>query len=305
MEQIFKGTNPILIAGATATGKSAFGIELAQKYNGIIINADALQVYRQWEILTARPSSIEVSKCPHSLYGHINVGDNYSTGHWLKDIKKELCKAKEQGLRPILLGGTGLYFHLLLNGIAEVPNISALVKSEADKIEQNEGKGTFADRLRKLDRKILSRIDDKNPVRTRRAWEVITQTGKSLADWQDETPVPFLNLKDCVPINLICDTNLLNNRIQNRFNIMMEKGALHECEIILKLGLWNEEHPSCKAIGAKELVSHIQNGADLNNAVNKAIIQTRQYAKRQRTWFRSKMSQWHKIDIKNIKNYIK
>ena len=155
MEQIFKGNKPILIAGATATGKSAFGIELAQKYNGIIINADSLQIYKQWRILTARPDNSEIKKCPHSLYGHINIGNKYSSGHWLRDVRQELIKAKEKGLRPILLGGTGLYFQLLLNGIAEVPDISSLVKLKADKIEQNEGKSAFAKKLIKLDKKIL------------------------------------------------------------------------------------------------------------------------------------------------------
>jgi len=304
LEQIFKGNKPILIAGATATGKSAFGIELAQKYNGIIINADSLQIYKQWRILTARPDNSEIKKCPHSLYGHINIGNKYSSGHWLRDVRQELIKAKEKGLRPILLGGTGLYFQLLLNGIAEVPDISSLVKFKADKIEQNEGKSAFAKKLIKLDKKILDRIDNRNPVRTRRAWEVITQTGKSLADWQDDTPAPLINFNECIPVNLISDTNWLNNRIEKRFNIMMEKGALDECKNILKLDLWNSDHPSCKAIGAKELISHIQNGDDLNTSVEKAIIQTRQYAKRQRTWFRSKMSNWHKIDVKNIYKYI-
>jgi tRNA dimethylallyltransferase len=185
-----------------------------------------------------------------------------------------------------------------------VPDISILVKLEADKIEQNEGKNAFAKKLIKLDKKILERIDNRNPVRTRRAWEVITQTGKSLADWQDDTPAPLINFSECIPVNLISDTHWLNNRIKKRFNIMMEKGALDECKNILKLDLWNADHPSCKAIGAKELISHIQNGDDLNTSVEKAIIQTHQYAKRQRTWFRSKMSNWHKIDVKNIYNYI-
>ena len=305
MKQFFKDSKPILIAGATATGKSAFGIELAKKYNGLIINADSLQIYKQWKILTARPDENEINKCPHSLYGHINIGNKYSTGHWLKEIKKELSKSKKEGLRPIIIGGTGLYFQLLLNGIAEIPDISAEIKLEADQLEQAKGKAIFAKKLMQIDNRILDRIDLKNPVRTRRAWEVISETGKSLADWQDATPLPLLNFNKCIPINLVCNTTWLNDRIDKRFNMMMEKGALKECESILKLGLWDEQHPSCKAIGAKELISHLQNGDNLKDAISLAIIQTRQYAKRQRTWFRSKMSQLHKIDVESIHKYIR
>ena len=305
MKHFFKGSKPILIAGATATGKSTFGIELAKKYNGLIINADSLQIYKQWKILTARPDDSEINKCPHTLYGHINIGDKYSAGHWLKEIKKELSKSKKEGLRPIIIGGTGLYFQLLLNGIAEIPDISNEIRLEADQLEQTKGKAIFAKELIQIDKRILDRIDLKNPVRTRRAWEVISETGKSLADWQDATPAPLLSLDKCIPINLVSNTNWLNNRIDKRFNIMMERGALKECENILKLGLWDEHHPSCKAIGAKELISHLQNGDNLKDAISLAIIQTRQYAKRQRTWFRSKMSQWHKIDVESIHEYIR
>ena len=218
----------------------------------------------------------------------------------MKEVKKELNKSKKEGLRPIIIGGTGLYFQLLLNGIAEIPDISAEIKLEADQLEQAKGKAIFAKKLMQIDNKILDRIDLKNPVRTRRAWEVISETGKSLADWQDATPLPLLNFNECIPINLVCNTTWLNDRIDKRFNMMMEKGALKECESILKLGLWDEQHPSCKAIGAKELISHLQNGDNLKDAISLAIIQTRQYAKRQRTWFRSKMSQWHKIDVESI-----
>ena len=304
MEQIFKNNKPILIAGATASGKSELGIKLAQKYNGVIINADALQIYKQWKILSARPDDIEITKCPHSLYGHINIGNKYSSGHWLKDVKLELNKAHDDGLRPILLGGTGLYFQLLLNGIADVPVISDKVKSEADKIEQSEGKQEFSKILQDLDKKIIKRIDIKNPVRTRRAWEVITETGKSLADWQDETPAPIINFDDCIPLNLICDTVWLNNRIDKRFEIMIKNGAIEECKKVLELGLWEENHPSCKAIGAKELISHIVNGDDIKIAIQEAKTQTRQYAKRQRTWFRSKMKKWLKIEASEIQHNI-
>ena len=295
----------ILISGPTASGKSNFAIKVAKKVNGEIINADSMQVYKKIKILTARPNKEEQKNIKHHLYGVIDLNKNFSTGQWLKltiDLINNIRKRKKV---PILVGGTGLYFQLLLNGIAEIPDISTEIRLEADQLEQTKGKAIFAKELIQIDNRILDRIDLKNPVRTRRAWEVISETGKSLADWQDATPAPLLSLDKCIPINLVSNTNWLNNRIDKRFNIMMEKGALKECENILKLGLWDEHHPSCKAIGAKELISHLQNGDNLKDAISLAIIQTRQYAKRQRTWFRSKMLQWHKIDVESIHKYIR
>ena len=300
MKTNFDGEKPILIAGPTASGKSALAIKLAHKYNGVIINADALQVYKQWKILTARPNSFEISQCPHSLYGHIDIGTPYSSGHWLKDIRKALVKAKEQGLRPIIIGGTGLYFQILTQGIAEIPDISIEIKDQAEQMQTEKGKHVFRKQLEILDSKILNRIDLQNPVRTRRAWEVLIQTGKSLAIWQDETPTPLLAVNNCIPVKLDCDTEWLNKRIEKRFDIMIGLGALEECHEVLLSGLWDENHPSCKAIGAKELVGHIKQKNTLEIAINKSKIQTRQYAKRQRTWFRSKMLQWNSIEIDKI-----
>lgn len=296
----FDDPKPILIAGPTASGKSALGIDLAQKYGGVVINADALQVYRQWQILTARPDASETSACPHVLYGHVDVGAPYSSGHWLRDVRDAVAEATQQGLRPIILGGTGLYFQVLTRGIAEIPAISSDVKRRADEIETDQGKQAFADLLARLDPKILERIDVQNPVRTRRAWEVMSQTGKSLADWQDETPPPLMRRDDCTAINLVCDTEWLNERIARRFDMMIDAGALAECQRVLDAGLWDPNHPSCKAIGAKELIGHLVNGDDLDVAIEDAKIQTRQYAKRQRTWFRSKMSDWHQLSADRI-----
>ncbi len=300
MEIDFDNAKPILIAGPTASGKSALGITLAQKYNGVVINADALQIYRQWHILTARPDDSETTQCPHLMYGHVDIGTPYSVGHWINDLRICLQNVAAQGLRPIILGGTGLYFQMLTQGIAAVPDIPDTVKSQAEVIEETNGKHAFAQILAQSDPKTLSRIDAQNPVRTRRAWEVLTATGKGLSDWQDDTPPPLLNIDDTIPVQLVCDTDWLNARIARRFDLMIDAGALDECRAVLNAGLWDEAHPSCKAIGAKELIGHIQNGDDLDHAVELAKIQTRRYAKRQRTWFRSKMSNWHALQIDNV-----
>ncbi len=297
MEIDFNNSKPILIAGPTASGKSALGIDLAQRFNGVVINADALQVYSQWHVLTARPSAEEIELCPHRMYGHIDIGAPYSAGHWLADVRKALVAAAEDGLRPIILGGTGLYFQLLTNGIAEIPEIPSEIKHQADIIEKTDGKHAFAALLRELDPNTLLRIDHLNPVRTRRAWEVIAATGKGLSRWQEETPPPLLEIEECIGVNLVSEADWLNERIERRFDNMIDAGALGECQSVLDAGLWDESHPSCKAIGAKELVAHITNGTDLDIAISEAKTQTRRYAKRQRTWFRSKMSNWNSVHI--------
>ena len=296
----FDSNKPILIAGPTASGKSALGLKLAREFNGVIINADALQVYRQWQILTARPDDTETKQCPHWLYGHIDIGTPYSSGHWLNDVRSCLAEAKSQGLRPIILGGTGLYFQLLTHGIADIPAVTDEVKAEADVLENTKGKDIFAQYLQDIDPDTYARIDVQNPVRTRRAWEVLTSTGHSLSHWQDNTPAPLLSLDDCTAVNLVSQKDWLNERIDRRFNIMIEAGAIAECQAVLDAGLWDQNHPSCKAIGAKELIDHIQLSTDINIAAAEAKMQTRRYAKRQRTWFRSKMSAWQTLHIDNI-----
>jgi tRNA dimethylallyltransferase len=295
----FDNSKPILIAGPTASGKSALGIELANKYDGVVINADALQVYRQWQVLTARPDMIEVAQCSHWMYGHVDVGTPFSAGHWLADVRTCLDRAKNENLRPIILGGTGLYFQLLTQGIADIPEIPLAIKERADDMEANDGKHVFRHLLTELDPETISRIDVQNPVRTRRAWEVYTATGRGMADWQDETPPPLLELDDCVAVNMVSDTDWLNSRIERRFDMMIDAGALRECQAILDANLWDENHPSCRAIGAKELIGHLLFGDDLELAIQASKVQTRRYAKRQRTWFRSKMATWHQLEIAN------
>ena len=299
MEIDYDNDKPILIAGPTASGKSALGIELARAYNGVVINADSLQIYRQWQILTARPDEDEVSQCPHWMYGHVDIGAPYSAGHWLTDVSACLDRARDDGLRPIILGGTGLYFQLLTQGIADIPEIPQSVKDRADLIEQTDGKQAFAELLRGTDPKTSERIDMQNPMRTRRAWEVLEATGKGMADWQDETPAPLLRREDCIGVSLVSDKEWLNERIARRFDMMIDMGALNECQRVWDAGLWDENHPSCRAIGARELIGHLQNGDDLEGAIEGSKIQTRQYAKRQRTWFRSKMRDWHQLELTN------
>jgi tRNA dimethylallyltransferase len=286
---------PILIAGPTASGKSGLALTLAERFGGAIVNADALQVYASWRVLTARPDASEEARAPHYLYGHIGLNQPYSVGHWLREVEACLTLLQNRDLRPIIVGGTGLYFRALTRGLADIPTIPAEIRQEANRIVKTSGESALAEELREEDPATYSKIDINNPARTQRAWEVLRATGRGLADWHDETPPPLLPLERTHALHLHSDTDWLNRRIEVRFDQMIEQGALEECRAVLESG-WDPSHPSCQAIGAKELIGFLQGEMALQEAIELAKIQTRQYAKRQRTWFRSKMRDWHQIE---------
>ena len=277
------GKTPVLIAGPTASGKSALALHIAETAGGVILNADALQVFDGWQILTARPSSEELGRAPHHLYGHVPFDAPYSVGHWLRDVAPLLT-----GQRPIIVGGTGLYFRALTEGLAEIPATSARIRAEADATP-------IGELLAALDPETRSRIDTQNRARVQRAWEVQKATGKSIADWQDATPSPHLPLSACCPLVLMPDPDWLNDRIARRFGMMLESGALDEARRMLPQ--WNPAHLSSKAIGAPELMAHLNGEISLAEAREAAIIASRQYGKRQRTWFRKRMRDWHQIRL--------
>lgn len=275
---------PVLIAGPTASGKSALALQIAQEHGGVIINADAIQVFGNWRVLTARPPEEDEAVAPHLLYGHVPYDADYSVGHWLRDIAPLL----KSGTRPIIVGGTGLYFTALTQGLAEIPATPPSLREEANARVAKEG---FAALLAELDDKTAARIDCQNPMRVQRAWEVLTATGTPLADWQDNTPPPLLPLSDTLPIVFDVPKDWLNQRIARRFDLMLEQGALEEAQA--NLATYDPTHLSAKAIGAPELIAHLRGEIDLETAREQATIATRQFAKRQRTWFRSKMKTWH------------
>ena len=276
---------PVLIAGPTASGKSALALQIAEEQGGVIINADAIQVYDNWRVLTARPSEQDESRAPHALYGHVPYNAEYSVGHWLRDLAP-LLEAKE---RPIITGGTGLYFSALTEGLAEIPPTPPQTREEANTRVASEG---FQALLAELDPETASRIDRQNPMRVQRAWEVLRATGKPLADWQDDTPPPLLPLNQTVPILFDVDKDWLNARIARRFALMVDMGALDEARA--NLTTWDPTLLSNKAIGAPELIAYLKGEMTLDEASEAATIATRQFAKRQRTWFRKRMKTWHK-----------
>ncbi|WP_109666147.1 tRNA (adenosine(37)-N6)-dimethylallyltransferase MiaA [Roseicyclus mahoneyensis] len=276
---------PVLIAGPTASGKSALALAIAETGGGVIINADALQVYDGWRVLTARPSPEEEARAQHALYGHVPFDADYSVGEWLRAVAPLL----QGDARPIIVGGTGLYFRALTEGLAEIPPTPPAVRAAAEACAPAD---LIAD-LERGDPVILARIDTQNPARLRRAWEVLRTTGRPLSDWQAETGPPPLPLDAALPILIDADRDWLADRITRRFDKMLDTGALEEART--NLPRWDHAGGARKAIGAPELIAHLQGEITLAQAREAAIIASRQYAKRQRTWFRARMNGWSRI----------
>lgn len=277
---------PVLIAGPTASGKSSLALAIAESQGGTIINADALQVFDCWRLLSARPSAEDLARAPHALYGHVPYQQQYSTGHWMRDVAPQLSKS-----RPIIVGGTGLNFTALTEGLADIPATPDAVRTRSNALP-------IADMLAALDDETRSRIDTQNPARIRRAWEVLTHTGRPIHAWQDETPPPILPLKQTVSLVLDSPKEWLNDRIEQRFDLMLANGVLDEVRAIQDD--WEPTRPSAKAIGAPELMAHLAGEITLNAARERSIIASRQYAKRQRTWFRSRMGGWRRIPAEQL-----
>jgi len=282
-------TKPVLIAGPTASGKSALALKIAKTQGGAIINADASQVFEGWRVLTARPSSAEEAQAPHHLYGHVPFEAAYSTGQWLRDLQPLLNEPKE---RPIIVGGTGLYFKALTEGLANIPPTPQDIRSKANALRHS---GQLSAMIAALDPETTGKIDLQNPMRVQRAWEVQLATGKGLARWHAETPAPLLALKKCTAIVLDAEIAWLNSRIARRFDLMVTQGALDEAHA--NLHRFDPDLLSCKAIGAPELVDHLNGKTTLEEAKNLASIATRQFAKRQRTWFRARMKNWQCLSL--------
>ena len=270
---------PVLIAGPTASGKSALALRIAAEQGGRIINADASQVYDCWRVLTARPSPEEEAQAPHALYGHVAATSAYSVGHWLRDVAPLL----QNGPRPIIVGGTGLYFTALTKGLADIPPVTPNIRNTADAM-------TREDMIAGIDADTLSSIDTLNRARVQRAWEVLATTGRGLASWQADTPAPILPLSDAQGIVFDASKDWLNTRIAQRFDKMIEGGALDEAKAVLPV--YDPTLPAHRAIGAPELIQFLKGDVTLDAARDAANVSTRQYAKRQRTWFRSKMGNW-------------
>lgn len=280
---LFEGIDParhVVIAGPTASGKSALAMQIAREQGGTVVNADALQIWACWRVLTARPSAADEAAVPHALYGHVPPDRSYSVGDWLKEV------ATLPG-RLIVVGGTGLYLNALTRGLAPIPPVPPEIRLEGDSLI---AAGGLSQMVAELDPESRAGIDTRNPARVQRAWEVLRATGRGIARWQAETPAPLIAPETAALIQIQSDRDWLANRIERRFDQMLAMGALDEVRAVLPL--WNPAHQWTKAIGAPELAAHLRGELSLTEARDLSVIATRQYAKSQRIWFRGKMRDW-------------
>lgn len=281
----------VLIAGPTASGKSAMALELAEQFGGVIVNADSIQVYRDLRVITARPAPEEERRAMHRLYGFVDAAENYSVGRWCRDVEETLKEAVSQGRMPILVGGTGLYFKALTTGLAAVPPIPADIRAEVRSRLQREGPPALHTELARLDPATAQRVTINDRSRISRALEVVLATGRPLSDWHIEGLPPMIDSKRAAKVFISCERKELVHRIERRFAAMLKSGALEEVRRLAARGL-DPSLPAMKAHGVPWLIRHLDGEVSLEEAVAGAVMDTRRYAKRQLTWFRNQMKDW-------------
>lgn len=289
------GKRAVLIAGPTASGKTARAITLATERDGLIVNADSMQVYDVLNRLTARPSAEELAAAPHHLFGHVDPAVRYSTGAWLADAHKMIQLAHEQNRELIFVGGTGLYFDALINGFALIPPVPHAEIQAAEELIQGLNADERMALLREKDPETAARLKVADPQRVVRALSVLSGTGRPLSAYQGDNAPGLLEDYQLEKIVLMPERGLLRQRIADRFEAMMEQGAVDEVEALVARKL-DPFLPAMKAIGVGEISAMLAGDISRDEAVEKSIIATRQYAKRQSTWFRNRMSDWQFID---------
>lgn len=289
----------ILIAGPTASGKSALALALAERLAAPVVNADSMQVYRELRVLSARPSAEEEARAPHRLYGHVGVGELYSVGRWLDDVAGVLEEVSADGAVPILVGGTGLYFKALTEGLSRIPDVSgelrALWRARAETMPAE----ALHSELARRDAEMAARLRPSDTQRILRALEVVEGTGRSLAHWQAEKGRPLLAADDALRLVLAPDRAWLHARINARFEQMLEEGGMEEAIRVAGMGI-DESLPAWKAIGVRPLSQAASGALALDEAIRRAKTETRRYAKRQETFFRNQFPDWQRVDPREI-----
>ena len=298
-----KQSKIILISGPTASGKSSFAVKIAKKIDGEIINADSMQVYKQLKILTARPNKEEQKKIIHHLYGIIDLNKKFSAGQWLRLTIKIIKDIKKRKKIPIIVGGTGLYFQSLINGLVKIPEIPLVFRNKIRSIQKKEGQKKFYKKLLKIDPSIKNKFDPNDSQRTARAFEIKSFTKVSMYKWLNKTKSEF---KDEEFLKLYIDFKRedLIKRISLRSIKMIEEGAIKEVKKFIKLKI-KKNFSVNRVIGIDELTQYLDEKINLNQAQELISIKTRQYAKRQATWGRSRMTSWEKINPVKISEYLK
>jgi len=293
----------ILIFGPTASGKSNFAVKLAKKLNGEIINADSMQVYKQLNVLTARPNKKDQKKIKHHLYGTIDLNKSFSTGKWLKFAIKKIKEIRKRKKIPILVGGTGLYFQSIINGLVKIPKVPLKIRKKVRLMQKKDRQRKFYKKLLKLDTKVKDKFDPNDTQRSIRAFEIKLFTKISMYDWLNKTK-PVFKEDEFLKIYIDFNRAELIKRILIRASKMLKEGAIKEVKTLCEQKI-KKDHSINKVIGIDELTKYLHNQISLDEAKEQISIRTRQYAKRQATWARSRMISWNKINPNEISNWIK
>ena len=293
----------ILLAGPTASGKSKLAIQLAKKLNGEILNADSMQIYKEFSVLSSRPDSKETKKVKHHLYGVISVKKYFSAGDWLKLAKNKINQCHKKRKIPIIVGGTGLYFKALTDGLVKIPNIPIKARNKIRLMQRKLGQKKFYNRLLKLDPLIKNVIEKNDVQRSIRAYEIKNYTKVSIINWFKKTK-KYISSDQFIKIYLDYPRERLIKRINSRVEGMFINGAVEEVRRFNKLKV-KRENSSNKVIGIKEITNLLNKQCTLEQAKELIAIKTRQYAKRQATWARGQMNSWQKINPKNLSEALK
>ena len=289
----------ILIAGPTASGKSSLALRLAEQVGGVVINADSMQVYRELRILTARPAAEEEARAPHTLYGFVSGAEAFSAGRYALDATTAIADARAAGRVPIIVGGTGLYFKVLLEGLSPVPAPDPQVRAYWRERARTQPASELHALLASRDAETAARLMPTDTQRIVRALEVLESTGRSLADWQRQPGQPILTEADTVRLVVIPEREAMMLAIEERFDAMLRAGALEEVATLFALGL-SRELPVMRSLGVAPLAAHLGGRLSIAEAATQAKAETRQYAKRQLTWLRRNMMSWNEYSTQQI-----
>jgi tRNA dimethylallyltransferase len=298
-----KSSKAVLIAGPTASGKSALALELARKTGGVIINADSMQVYRDLRILTARPTPDEEARVPHRLYGHVDAAVNFSAGSWVADAAKVLAEARAQNRLPIFVGGSGLYFKALTRGLSAVPSIPAAIREGVRARLERSGVEALHAELAQRDPASADRLKPRDRTRIARALEVVEATGRSLTDWHRDGLPPLLPPGQFSALFLAPERDQLYARIDARYDAMLAAGALEEVAALAARHL-DPLLPAMKAHGVPALIRHIRGEITLEEAAAIGRADTRHYAKRQFTWFRHQLGEFQWVRLEEAEGWL-
>ncbi|WP_436087003.1 tRNA (adenosine(37)-N6)-dimethylallyltransferase MiaA [Pararhizobium sp. LjRoot255] len=296
MKNLEIGQDAILITGPTASGKSAFAVEMAKRHNGVVINADSMQVYDTLHVLTARPFEQDMQGVPHHLYGHVPASQLYSTGEWFRDAIKVLQAVRSEGRIPVFVGGTGLYFKALTGGLSDMPAVPAAIRDDVRKRLQEEGVEALHAILSLKDPETAETLRPGDGQRIARALEIFEATGQSIRAFQAQQGPVAIDPEKALKIVVLPERDALRQRINRRFAQMLDGGAVEEVEALLSLDL-KAEMPAMKAIGVPQIAAMVAGTMTKAEVIETASAATRQYAKRQMTWFRNQLDEsWLRWD---------